>query len=215
MLDEALFTAGDLMTRDVAVVHPETSLLEAVKLMAQRRISGMPVVDDAGAVVGMLSEGDLVRWHEGCSERQARWLDMLAEGPDLASDFLEGIRAQRHKVRSVMAPGAATVVEDTPARDVARLMCDRNIKRVPVVRDGKLVGIVARSDLVRALPRRWATSPHPQWSRRPWMRRCAGASENLTLTVSTVPGCRSAAPNRAAPPRSDEHQAAPFAAPAS
>ena len=65
MLDEAVFTAGDLMTRDVAVVRPETSLLDAVKLMAQRHISGIPVVDDSGAIVGMLSEGDVVRWHEG------------------------------------------------------------------------------------------------------------------------------------------------------
>ena len=71
MLDEAVFTAGDLMTHDVAVVHPETSLLEAVKRMAQRHISGVPVVDDAGSIVGMMSEGDLVRWHEGYTERQA------------------------------------------------------------------------------------------------------------------------------------------------
>jgi predicted transcriptional regulator len=84
MLDEAAYAAGDLMTRDVAFVHPETSLLEAVKLMARRKISGMPVVDDAGAIVGMISEGDLVRWHEGNSGRQARWLNMLAEGTDLA-----------------------------------------------------------------------------------------------------------------------------------
>ena len=95
MLDEAVVMAGDLMTRDVAVVHPETSLLEAVKLMAGRRISGMPVVDDAGTIVGMLSEGDLVRWHEGYTERQARWLDMLAEGGHLAPAFLEGIREQQ------------------------------------------------------------------------------------------------------------------------
>ena len=151
MLDEAVFTASDLMTRDVAVVHPETSLLEAVKLMAERRISGVPVVDDAGAIVGMLSEGDLVRWHEGYTERQARWLDMLADGFHLAPAFLEGIREQNRKVKTVMSAGAVTVSEDMPARDIAHLMYSRNIKRVPVVRDGKLVGIVARSDLVRAL----------------------------------------------------------------
>jgi CBS domain-containing protein len=151
MLDEAVFTAGDLMTRDVAVVHPETSLLDAVKLMAKRRISGVPVVDDAGSIVGMMSEGDLVRWHEGYTERQARWLDMLADGFELAPEFLRGIQEQRRKVKSVMATGVTTVTEDTPARDVAHLMHARNIKRVPVVRDGKLVGIVARSDLVRAL----------------------------------------------------------------
>jgi CBS domain-containing protein len=154
MLDEAVFTAGDLMTRDVAVVHPETSLLEAVKVMARRRISGMPVVDDSGAIVGMMSEGDLVRWHEGYSERQLRWLDMLAEGCELAPAFLEGIQEQHRKVRSVMAVGVTTVTEDAPAREIASLMHAKNIKRVPVVRDGKLVGIVARSDLVRALAQR-------------------------------------------------------------
>ena len=79
MLDEAAFTAGDLMTRDVAVVHPDSSLLDAVKLMARRHISGMPVVDEAGAVVGIISEGDLMRWHEGFTDRQACWLDLLAE----------------------------------------------------------------------------------------------------------------------------------------
>jgi CBS domain-containing protein len=151
MLDDAIFTAGDLMTRDVAVVHPETSLLEAVKLMAQRRISGMPVVDDGGAIVGVMSEGDLVRWHEGYSERQAHWLDMLADGFELAPAFLEGIQEQRRKVKAVMSSGVATVTEETPAREVASLMYAKNIKRVPVVRDGKLVGIVARSDLIRAL----------------------------------------------------------------
>jgi CBS domain-containing protein len=151
MLDEAIFTAGDLMTRDVAVVHPGTSLLEAVKLMARRRISGMPVIDDIGNVVGMISEGDLVRWHEGYTERQARWLDMLAEGTELAPMFLAGIQEQHLKVKSVMSSGVTAVTEDTPAREVARLMYARNIKRVPVLRNGKLVGIVARSDPVRAL----------------------------------------------------------------
>lgn len=151
MLEEAIFTAGDLMTRDVAVVRPETSLLDAVKLMAHRRISGMPVVDAGGAIVGMLSEGDLVRWHEGYSEKQSHWLEMLAEGSDLAAEFLAGIREQQHKVKSVMATSVVTVPENTPAREIASLMYGKNIKRVPVVRDGKLVGIVARSDLVRAL----------------------------------------------------------------
>jgi len=151
MLDDAIFVAGDLMTRDVTVVHPETSLLEAVNLMAQRKISGMPVVNAAGAIVGVLSEGDLVRWHEGYTARQAHWLDMLADGFELAPAFLKGIQEQNRKVKSVMSAGATTVTEDTPAREVAHLMYSKNIKRVPVVRDGKLVGIVARSDLIRAL----------------------------------------------------------------
>lgn len=151
MFDEAVLTAGDIMTRDVAVVHPDTSLFQAVTLMAERRISGMPVLDNAGAIVGILSEGDLVRWHEGYTERQARWLDMLAEGMEIAPMFLQGIREQHRRVQSVMSPSAVTVTEDTSAREVAHLMHTHHIKRVPVLRDGRLVGIVARSDLVRAL----------------------------------------------------------------
>jgi CBS domain-containing protein len=139
------------MTRDVAVVHPETSLVEAVKLLARQRISGMPVVDDAGAIVGMMSEGDLIRWHEGYTVRQARWLDMLAEGTEIAPAFLKAIQDHHRKVKSVMSVGATTVTEDTLASEIARLMYAKNIKRVPVLRDGKLIGIVARSDLVRAL----------------------------------------------------------------
>jgi CBS domain-containing protein len=151
MLDEAVVTAADVMTRDVAIVHPETPLLDAVKLMARRRISGMPVVDDNGTIVGMISEGDLVRWHEGYTERQSRWLDMLADGFQLAPSFLEGIRAERYKVKAVMSPGCVCVAETMLAREIATLMHGKNIKRVPVLRDGKLVGIVARSDLIRAL----------------------------------------------------------------
>jgi CBS domain-containing protein len=154
MLDEAPFTASDLMTRDVAVVHPETSILDAVRLMARRRISGVPVVDNAGTVVGMVTEGDLVRWHEGLSERQVRWLDMLAEGTELASVFLEGIQDQRRKVKNIMSTGAITVTENTLAREIAQLMHAKSIKRVAVIRDGVLVGIVARSDLIRALAQR-------------------------------------------------------------
>jgi len=182
MLDEALVTAGDLMTRDVAVVHPETSLLQAVTLMAKRRISGMPVVDDAGNLVGMLSEGDLVRWHEGYTEHQTHWLEMLAEGTNLAPEFLAGIRQQRHKVKSVMAHNVTTVAEDTSAREIARLMCDKNIKRVPVMRDGKVVGIVARSDLVRALAQKLEEkpaelAPHPETNVNVALRRGREKSE--------------------------------------
>ena len=162
MSDEAAFTAGDLMNRDVAVVHPETSLLGAVNLMARRGISGMPVVDESGAIVGMISDGDLVRWNEGYTERQARWLDILAEGYDIASTFLQRIQEQNRKVKTVMTPGAVTVTEETPAREVAHLMYAEKIKRVPVVCNGKLVGIVARSDLIRALAQKLGENPDTQ-----------------------------------------------------
>jgi CBS domain-containing protein len=151
MLEDGAFTAGDLMSVDLAVVHPETSLREAVNLMANRRVSGVPVVDADGTLVGMLSEGDLVRWHEGYSAKQAKWLDMLADGFILAPEFLEGIRSEQNKVKLIMSKGATTVTEDVAAREIASMMYAKKIKRVPVLRDGKLVGIVSRSDLVRAL----------------------------------------------------------------
>lgn len=159
MLDQSVVTAGELMTRDVAVVHPGTSLLDAVKLMAARKVSGLPVVDEAGAVVGVVSEGDLLRWHEGYAEQDLRWVDMLAEGLQPASALLEEIYAARNKVAAVMAKGAVSVDEATPAREIADLMYREGIKRVPVLRDGTLVGIVARSDLVRAVAARLDEAP--------------------------------------------------------
>jgi len=154
MLDEAKFLARDIMTSDVAVVHPESTLLEAVELMAARGISGVPVVDNHGVLVGMLSEADLLRWHEGFSQREMRWLDLLADGYELAPDFLRELREQHRKIKRLMSPNPITVSETTPARDVASLMHGRGIKRVPVLREGKLVGIVTRTDLVRALAQR-------------------------------------------------------------
>jgi CBS domain-containing protein len=151
MLDDAKFLASDIMTRDVAVVHPDTTLLAAVKLMASRRISGLPVVDKHGTLVGMMSEADLLRWHEGFSEREARWLHLLAEGFELAPDFLREVHEQRRKIKALMSFKPITVTESTPAREIASLMHARGIKRVPVLREGKLVGIVTRTDLVRVL----------------------------------------------------------------
>ena len=161
MLEQANITAGDLMTRDVVVAHPETTLLDTVKLMAKHRISGLPVLDDSGNLVGLITEGDLVRWHEGYTDRQARWLDMLSEGYEIASSFLERIQQENHKVKAVMSRNVTTVTEDTPAHKIAHLMSTNNIKRVPVMRDGKLAGIVARSDLVRAVARFFDSKPIP------------------------------------------------------
>jgi CBS domain-containing protein len=154
MFDHSAIRAADLMTRDLAVVQPGTPLRRVVRLMADRHVSGLPVVDADGSLVGMITEGDLVRWHEDLPEREATWLDMLGDGFEIAPAFLEALRAERHTVRHAMGPGpVVTVPEDMPAREIAALMHAKSIKRVPVVRDGRLVGIVARSDLVRALAR--------------------------------------------------------------
>ena len=158
MLDEAALTAGDIMTRDVAVVHPDTSLLEAVTLMADRRIGGMPVID-GDTIVGILCEADVIRWHEDFSERQTRWLDTLADGHPLAEEFLDSLRDQHRRVGTLMTLGVITVSENMLARDVAHLMHSENINRVPVVRDERLVGIITRADLVRALAKKLAELP--------------------------------------------------------
>jgi len=165
MLDDAKFLARDIMTRDLAVVHPETTLLAAVKLMASRRISGLPVVNEQGALVGMMTERDVLGLHEGFSDRQVRWFDLLAEGFELAPDFLRAVQEQHRKIKSLMSSNPITVTETTPAREIASLMHTHGIKRVPVIRDGKLVGIVSRADLVRALAQKLSEieppMPHP------------------------------------------------------
>ena len=151
MFDNTLIFAEDLMTRDVAVVHPDTSLLTAVKMMAQRHVSGLPVVDAEGVPVGMLTEGDLLRWHGEFSERQQWWLDHLADGHDLAPSFLKVLKAERRKVAALMAREVRTIAPGTPARDIAKLFYDNNIKRAPVVENGKIIGLVSRFDLIKAM----------------------------------------------------------------
>jgi len=155
MLEQSALTAGQLMTREVAAVHPSTSVTEAAKMMAARGISGMPVVDDAGHLLGAVSEADLLRWSQQPSERQQSWLNMLAEGVDLAPEFLAALRAEHRKVEHVMSHNPLSVTEDTPAREIARIITEKGIKRLPVLRNGKVVGVVSRADLVRA----FATEP--------------------------------------------------------
>lgn len=151
MLEDSPLTAEDVMSRDVLVVHPETPLLTAVKMMADHQVSGLVVVDEANRPVGMLTEGDLLRWHGEFTERQAWWLEHLAEGTDLAPSFMDAIRSQQRKVKKLMTESTISVYPETSTRDIARLFYERKIKRVPVVKDDKVVGLVSRADLLRAL----------------------------------------------------------------
>lgn len=154
MLDESAYRAEDLMTRDVSVVRPETPLRDAVRIMAERQVTGLPVVNDAGVLIGMITEGDLVRWREGLPEQEQHWLETLGEGYEIAPTFMEALLAERHTVKHVMKRGpVVTVTEDTPARQIASLMHAKGVKRVPVMRDDQMIGIVSRSDLVRGLAR--------------------------------------------------------------
>jgi CBS domain-containing protein len=151
MLEGSKLTARDVMTRDVVVVLPDTSLRYVAKLLVQHRISGMPVVDGDGQVVGMVTENDLLQWPDQPADKQAWWLNMLADEFELAPDFVDVVQAEREQTRRVMKTDIVTVTEDTPVAEVAKLFIANSIKRVPVVRDGKLVGVVSRGDLVRVV----------------------------------------------------------------
>jgi CBS domain-containing protein len=149
--------ARDLMARDVVTVRPEATLREIIGLLVVNQISGAPVVEADGTVIGVVSETDLI------AAEQRR-----AHEPDLSPPALLGISTFTDEALTQMAEGAAqltarelmsqppfTLREDTPAREIAAAIVDRKISRVPIVRDGKLVGLVTRSDLVRAIPTHW------------------------------------------------------------
>ncbi|MGC9270863.1 CBS domain-containing protein [Acidiphilium sp.] len=151
MLETSTLTAADVMSRKLVTVPPDTSVRQVAKLFATHHISGMPVVDPEGHVLGIVSETDLLQWSDEPTPKQSWWLQMLAEGTDLAPEYLNMIKSEREKVLHVMHSNVVSVTEETRLGDIAKLIISKAIKRVPVLRDGKLVGIVSRADLVRAL----------------------------------------------------------------
>jgi CBS domain-containing protein len=143
--------ARDVMTTAVSSVGPDTPIGEIAKILRDRGISAVPVVDKSGIPIGMVSEGDLIGRDE--TDREARrdwWLALLEEGGTLNADFLASLRPPERRARDVMTAPVVTVGEETDLREVARLLTAHRIKRVPVLRDGRVIGIVSRADLVRA-----------------------------------------------------------------
>ena len=141
--------AHDVMVSPVVTVKPSASVKDVAKLFLQRQISAVPVVDGQGKLVGIVSEGDLVHRAEiGTEQRRSWWLLLLAEDQALAADY---IKAHGRKVEDVMTRNVVTVTPDAPLNEVARLLEKHGIKRVPIVRDGQLVGIVSRANLVQAV----------------------------------------------------------------
>ena len=153
MFDTSSLTAADVMTRDVVTVHPNDSLREAAHIMLERGISGLPVVDAAGKVVGVVSEADLIRPDAHAEMRARWWLDILAEGEHLSSEFLAAMNGINRPVSKVMRKSLIAVEEHTPLAEVAQTIVRENVRRVLVMREQRLVGIVARRDLVRVLAR--------------------------------------------------------------
>ncbi len=141
--------AKDIMTRRVISVAPEASILESARLMLQHRVSGLPVIDAAGRLVGVVTEGDFLRRVEAGTElKRPRWLEFIAGPGRLATEY---VHSHGRKVADVMTGESVTVGEDTPIEEVVRLMEERRIKRLPVMRGTKVVGIVSRANLLHAL----------------------------------------------------------------
>jgi CBS domain-containing protein len=147
--------ARDVMTQQVVSVRPDTPIREVARCLADHGISAVPVIDGHGALIGMVSEGDLIEAESGKrDQRREWWLEALAQGMGLSPAFLESIRITDRPVRSAMVSPVTTVDEEAPVEEIAQLLMTLRIKRVPVVRDGRVVGIVSRADLVRALAAR-------------------------------------------------------------
>jgi CBS domain-containing protein len=141
--------AADMMTSPVVTIGPEASVRDAAWTMLTHRISAVPVLGGQGRLVGILSEGDLLRRAETGTQRRRSWWGMFGLGSEqLAAEF---VKSHGRKVADVMSRNVITAREDTPAPEVARLMETHGIKRVPIVADGKLVGIVSRADFLTAL----------------------------------------------------------------
>lgn len=141
--------AMDVMTSEVITVDENASVTAVAKLLAERGISAVPVVDKDNRVIAMVSEGDLLhRTETGTERRRSWWLEMIASTNQLAGDY---IKSHSGSVKDVMTLDVISVSDTTPLADIAILLEANRIKRVPVVRDGKLVGIVSRANLVRAL----------------------------------------------------------------
>ncbi len=140
---------SDVMTPNVVSVPPDASVVMAARLMLQKQISGVPVINDVGNLVGIVTEGDFLRRVEtGTARRRPRWIEFFM-GPGRLAD--EYVRLSGGKVSDVMTHEVQTVPPDAPLEQVVRLMERYNIKRVPVVDNGKVVGIVTRANLLHAV----------------------------------------------------------------
>src|SRR6516164_850700 len=141
--------AADVMMSNVITVGPDATVQEVADILLKNRISGVPVIGGQGELVGIVSEGDLLRRPEaGTVRRSPWWLGLLASNEGLAADY---IKSHSRKVEDVMTRRVVTATPETPVAEVATLLEKHAIKRVPIVKDGKMVGIVSRANLLQAL----------------------------------------------------------------
>ena len=140
--------AADIMVTDVITLHVDDTVQKAAQVLLDHHISGAPVVDEQGRLVGMVSEGDLIRRAEiGTEKRHSWWLELLTGAEDQVRNF---VRAHAVRLKDVMTGDVIAASVDTSLNEIATLLEKHGIKRVPVLRDGKVVGIVSRANLLQA-----------------------------------------------------------------
>jgi CBS domain-containing protein len=200
--------AKDAMTSDVVTARPDTTVTELARRLLNRRISALPVTDTEGCIVGIVSEGDLLRRRElGTEQRHSWWLEVFGDPDALARDYA---KAHGLTAADIMTNPVMCVEETAPLAAVANILETHAIKRVPVLRDGKLVGIISRADLMRAFVAIAAPAPpgsaddraieralRARLNDESWAR---GAMVNLVVDNGVVALCGFA--------RSDEHRRA-------
>ena len=141
--------ALDVMTHDVVSIEPDASIMQAVRLMMQHKISGLPVMDQSGRLQGIVTEGDFLRRAEtGTQRKRPRWVEFLLGPGRLAEEY---VQTSGRRVSEVMSPDVHTASEDAPLERIVHLMERNRVKRIPIVRGDKVVGIVTRANLLRAL----------------------------------------------------------------
>jgi CBS domain-containing protein len=141
--------AMDVMVRDVVTVKPDDKVAEAVRLLTEHDVSALPVVDDDENVVGVISESDLLHREEiGTEKQRPWWLEAVTPASTLAVEFA---KSHGRRVEECMSTDVISASEDTSLEEIATLLERHRIKRVPILRGGKLVGIVSRSNLIQAL----------------------------------------------------------------
>tara|TARA_R110002051_G_scaffold174171_2_gene244512 strand:+ start:623 stop:1447 length:825 start_codon:yes stop_codon:yes gene_type:complete len=141
--------AQDIMTKNIISANVDVTVEEIAALMMENHISAVPILDDDGAVIGLISEGDLMRRVEGSgTAHKSWWLSLFSWSENTARDF---ITMRSHRAKDIMTQKVHVVAPETPVADIARLLEEKRIKRVPVVENGRIVGIVSRGNLMQAL----------------------------------------------------------------
>jgi CBS domain-containing protein len=176
----------DVMTRGVISVEPEESILIAARLMLQHRVSGLPVVDGKGALVGIVTEGDFLRRSElGTQRQRPKWLEFIVGPGRLAQEYTH---SAGRKVEEIMTPDPRTIGENETLEAVVDTMERHHVKRLPVTRGGRVVGIISRANLMHALASLARTAPPPAGNDIAIRERilAALAEHNWALGVNVV-----------------------------